>query len=137
MPAIYEHAIFVTDRAIDRFGHANNQVYLTWMMQAAEAHSSAQGWPLEAYERLGAGWYVRKHEIEYLRAVKAGDELVVRTWVATLDKATSLRRYEMLRRPGLERVAIASTNWVFVDYVKQTAMRIPPEVGGSFIVVTD
>ncbi|MCW8134018.1 MAG: acyl-CoA thioesterase [Planctomycetota bacterium] len=137
MPAIFEHPVVVDGSAIDRFGHANNLVYLRWLMQAAEAHSAAQGWPLAAYERLGAGWFVRKHEIEYLRPALAGDALVVRTWVATLEKVTSLRRYEILRRPGGEKLAVASTHWVFVDFAKQAARRIPPEVGGCFEVVPD
>lgn len=137
MPAIYEHSIVVDPSAIDRFGHANNLVYLKWLMQAAMAHSTAQGWSLDAYEKLGAGWFVRKHEIEYLRPALAGDELVVRTWVANVEKITSLRRYEILRRPGLEKLALASTNWVFVDYSKQAACRIPPEVSGRFEVVPD
>lgn len=135
MPAIYEHALTVDERAIDRFGHANNQVYLAWLMQAAEAHSAAQGWPLEAYERLGAGWFVRKHEIEYLRPALAGDELIVRTWVASLEKITSLRRYEVLRGPNAEKLAVASTNWVFVDFDKQAPCRIPEAVASKFEVV--
>ncbi|MBI3829224.1 MAG: acyl-CoA thioesterase [Planctomycetes bacterium] len=135
MPAIYEHRLSVRASAIDRFGHANNQVYLAWLMQAAEAHSTAQGWPLEAYEHLGAGWFVRKHEIEYLRPALAGDELIVRTWVATLEKVTSLRRYEILRGPDAEKLAVASTNWVFVDFAKQSPCRIPEEVARSFEVV--
>ncbi len=53
MPAIYEHSVSIAPEAIDRLGHVNNLVYLSWMIKAALAHSAAQGWPTDRYERLG------------------------------------------------------------------------------------
>ena len=52
MPAIFEHNLVVAAKSIDRLGHVNNLVYLAWMQAAALAHSAAQGWPPERYERL-------------------------------------------------------------------------------------
>ena len=44
---------------------------------AALAHSAAEGWPAEAYQKLGAGWVVRSHQIEYLQPAFPGDQIVV------------------------------------------------------------
>src|SRR5262245_11355460 len=98
MPAIYEHSHTVEPEEIDALGHAGNIHYLRWTQAAALAHSAAQGWPEEAYQQLGLGWVVRSHEIEYLRPALAGDELIVRTWVARFKRVTSLRRYQILRK---------------------------------------
>ena len=65
MPAIFEYHHTVCDDEIDVLGHANNVCYVAWMQDAALAHSAAQGWPAEAYGRLGMGWVVRSHAIEY------------------------------------------------------------------------
>ena len=97
MPAIFEFPHIVTADEIDVLGHANNLCYLSWMQAAALAHSAAQGWPAEAYQRLGLGWVVRSHEITYERPALEGDSIVVRTWVAGFKRASSVRRYDMLR----------------------------------------
>ena len=99
MPAVYEHHHTVTAKEIDQLGHANNIAYVRWMQWAATAHSDAQGWTLKDYQALGAGWVVRSHKIEYRRPAFEGDRIVVRTWVAAMDKVTSLRKYE-IRRPS-------------------------------------
>src|SRR6185295_10960920 len=101
MPSIYQYSHVVSDDEIDTaIGHVNNLEYLKWMQSAAIAHSAAQGWPAEAYQKLGAGWVVRSHQIEYLRPAFPADEIVVRTWVADFKKVTSLRRYEIVRASG-------------------------------------
>jgi acyl-CoA thioester hydrolase len=135
MPAVFEYRHTVRPDEIDPLGHANNVVYLEWMQAAAVAHSARQGWPGEAYRRLGRGWVVRSHHIEYRQPAVAGDEIVVRTWVATMKKVSSLRRFQILR--DRETLAVAETNWAFVDYATNRPVRIPPEVAQAFQIVTE
>ena len=73
------HALTITAAAddIDELGHVSNLVYLRWVLDAALAHSAAAGWDHAAYRRLGAVFVVRRHEIDYLAPVVAGDEVVV------------------------------------------------------------
>jgi acyl-CoA thioester hydrolase len=139
MPAIFEYRHSVTDAEIDDvLRHVNNLAYLKWMQMAAMAHSAAQGWPTEAYLKLGAGWVVRSHQIEYLSPALPGDEIVVRTWVADLGKATSLRRYKIVRGGAQETVlAVAATDWAFIQFANHVPRRIPPEVAGAFEIVPD
>ena len=135
MPARYVHTHVVKPEEIDFQGHAGNEVYLHWLNAAAAAHSAAQGWPLAAYRKLGAGFVVRRHEIEYRIPALAGDELRITTWVASLEKVTSFRRYEVLRPSDGARIATAGTLWAFISYQTGRLLRIPPEVAGAFEVV--
>lgn len=135
MPALFEYLHTVRGDEIDELGHAHNLAYLHWMIQAALAHSAAQGWPAEAYLKLGAGWVVRSHSITYLSPAFQGDEVLVRTWVAEFRRATSLRRYEMLRRQDGARLAQASTQWAFIDFATRTLRRVPPEVAQAYEVI--
>jgi acyl-CoA thioester hydrolase len=136
MPEIFEFHHTVADSEIDSLGHANNVAYVDWMQLAAAAHSSAQGWPGPRYREIGKGWVVRSHHIEYLQPAYAGDRIVVRTWVATLKKATSLRRYRILLVPDEAVLATAETLWAFIDYATRLPQRIPTEVAESFPIVT-
>jgi acyl-CoA thioester hydrolase len=135
MPAVYEHFHTVLPEEIDALGHANNLCYLKWMQAAALAHSAAQGWPVEAYRELGSGWVVRSHQIEYLRPTFAGEELVVRTWVAGFRKVTSLRRYRILRHCDQRLLAVGATDWAFVNYGSGMPTRVPAEIISSFEIV--
>ncbi|HVX10476.1 MAG TPA: acyl-CoA thioesterase [Pirellulales bacterium] len=132
MPAVYEHQHVVMPDEIDELGHANNLVYLRWLQDAALAHSAVQGWPPETYQRLGLGWVVRSHEITYERPALAGDAVVVRTWVASFRRASSVRRYDVIRQRDGKRLATAATNWAFVDYSTGLPTRILPQIIESF-----
>lgn len=135
MPAVYLHHHRVASDEIDPLGHANNVSYVQWMQDAAVAHSSAQGWPGPRYQEIGSGWVVRGHEIEYLLPAFAGEDLVIETWVTTMKKATSVRRYIMRRSGDGAILATAQTRWAFVSYETGLPARIPPEVATAFEVV--
>jgi acyl-CoA thioester hydrolase len=135
MPDVFEYPLTVSDGDIDELGHANNVVYVAWMQAAALAHSAAQGWPGERYRQAGMGWVVRSHRIGYILPAFAGDALLVETWVATLKKATSLRRYRILRRSDGQLLAEAETDWAFIDYATGKPTRIPVEIVHAFPVV--
>ncbi len=137
MPAIYDHRHLVVPAEIDILGHANNLTYLQWMIDAALAHSSIQGWPNDRYLKRGSGWVVRAHQITYLRSAVDGDELTVRTWIARWRSASSTRRYHILRATDDLLLATASTEWAYVDFDRQRPIRIPREVSEAFEVVGD
>lgn len=137
MPAIYEHRHTVIDSEIDDQGHVNNVEYLRWMNRAAVDHSTAQGWPPERYLETGGGWVVRTHRIDYLLPAFTGEEIVVRTWVANFNKATSVRRYHIIRTCDNATLAKAETNWAYISLVHRVPRRIPPELASAFELVPD
>jgi acyl-CoA thioester hydrolase len=136
MPAVYEHIHTVAAAEIDELGHAGNLVYLQWTQAAAIAHSALQGWPAEAYRRLGAGFVVRSHQIEYLRPAYVGERIVVRTWVADFRRASSLRKYEIRHADDGGLLARAETLWAFVNLASGRPTRIPPDLEAAFEIVS-
>jgi acyl-CoA thioester hydrolase len=137
MNQVYEHFHTVGEEEIDILGHANNVMYVEWMQAAAVAHSAALGWPGERYRRLGIGWVVRSHQIEYRQPAYAGQQIVVRTWVAEMKKVTSLRRYQIVRLSDEAILAEAQTNWAFISYSTGQPFRIPVEIAAAFPVKGD
>jgi acyl-CoA thioester hydrolase len=137
MPAVFEHQVTVAPQDIDALGHASNLCYLRWMQDAAVGHTTAQGWSGEDYLSLGAGWVVRSHQIEYLQPARVDEELVVQTWVATMGKVRSLRRYRVRRRTDGVELARGATDWAFVDHASGAPRRVPPEVRDAFEVVEE
>jgi acyl-CoA thioester hydrolase len=137
MPRIYTHRLTVPDDVIDVNRHVNNLAYLRWMQDIATAHSVAQGWPLERYLEIGAGWFVRSHFVEYLRPAFAGDGLIVHTWVAGITQRSSPRRYLFVREDGGQHIARAETLWVWVNFATGRPARIPSEVAAAFVILAD
>ena len=135
MPTVYEHLHAVTAHDIDRQGHANNLRFLQWMIDAAVAHSAAQGWPSERYEESGAGWVVRRHAIQYFASAFDGDEIVVQTWVSELGKATSVRQYRIFNCQSAVLLAGGETEWAFIGFEHRVPRRIPQDVRSAFDVV--
>ncbi len=135
MPALFEYHHTVRDDEIDAQGHANNVCYVAWMQDAALAHSAAQGWPAQAYQRQGMGWVVRSHTIEYRQSARAGDEITVETWVANFKRVTSLRRYRIIRQVDGVLLATAETRWAFIDYATGQPHRVPMEIVRAFEIV--
>lgn len=139
MPAVFYHPHRITADDVDVLGHANNLAYLKWMQTAALGHSAAQGWSGARYREFGFGWVVRSHQIEYLQPAFPDQEIVIKTWVADMQKITSLRRYHILRLVKDREILLAeaATNWVFIHYASGTPKRIPPEVAEAFVVVPE
>ena len=135
MPAIYEHYCTVKASDIDLLGHVNNLIYLSWMIDAAVAHSRAQGWSQKEYQQHGAGWVVRSHKIEYLQPAFMDNEVVVRTWVSDFRRIRSTRQYRIERRADGVLLAESHTDWVWVSYKTWQPCRIPEEVIQSFEIV--
>ncbi len=137
MPAIFEYEHLVVDDEIDELAHVNNAFYIHWMQSAAVAHSSAQGWTSARYRQLDAAWVARTHQIEYLQPAGPGDLIIVRTWVADMQRASSLRRYEMIRASDRTALARAETRWAFIRLSTGRPTRIPLDVQNAFELVTD
>jgi acyl-CoA thioester hydrolase len=124
----FTHRFVVAPSDIDDLGHAGNVTWVSWVNEAAGAHSLAIGLGLEGYRKLGMIWVVRRHDIEYLAAAYEGEELEAVTWVASLRGATSLRRTSIRRASDGALLARAATTWVLLALPSGRPMRVPKEL---------
>ena len=115
---------------IDELGHVSNQVYLRWILEVAMAHSRSLGWDHAQYLTLGASFVVRRHEIDYIAPVVAGQRISAETWVDDWRQASCLRKTELLRDG--KPVARAQTTWAFITLASGRPTRIPDEIRGLF-----
>ena len=132
MNAIHEYTLVIPAEAIDANRHANNVEYVRWMQEAAISHADAAG-GTTATRAAGASWVVRSHHVEYLRPVFADETVTLQTWVSTLRKTSSLRKYRFVR--GSELIARGETMWVFVDASTGRPRAIPEGVLSVFVLV--
>ncbi len=126
----FEMPIEVSPDAIDEMGHANNVETVRWVERVGRAHLEAVGFPLDRLFETGGAFVARRHEIDYLKPTFLGDRLTVRTRVASMGGARSVREVAIYR--GEEEVARARTEWVFVDLESGRPRRVAPEIVAAF-----
>jgi acyl-CoA thioester hydrolase len=130
VPEPFELAITAAPADIDELGHVSNLVYMRWVLEVAEAHSVARGWGHAEYKAAGSGFVVRRHEIDYLAQVTAGQHVIARTWVETWKAASCVRRTDILRDD--KPVARAATTWAFISFTSGRPQRMPDELVALF-----
>ena len=126
----FRFPITAADADIDELGHVSNLVYLRWVLETATAHSIAVGWGHPEYRALGAVFVVRRHELDYLASVLAGQQLVAETWVESWRAASCVRRTAISRDRTI--VAQAATTWAFVSTATGRPLRIPDHLRARF-----
>ncbi len=133
---VFRYSFTIPADAIDGNGHVNNVAYVQWMQEAAIRHFDALGGePL--MRTAGATWVVHSHKIEYLAPAFVGEEIEVRTWIASARRVRSVRRYEFVRRADGKVLVRGETDWVFVDARDGRPMAIPENIMAVFPIVGD
>jgi len=128
-PVRFERAFPVTPADIDDLGHVNNVVYVRWVQDVAAAHWEAA---TTAAERAGVGWVVLRHEIDYKHPARAGDEVVVCTWVGPPAAATFERHTEIVRAADRRLLARARSLWCPINPKTGRVQRIDPTLHDRF-----
>jgi len=122
--------IIATDADVDEVGHVSNVVYVKWIQDVAMAHSVANGWDFPAYQAFGAVFVVRRHEVDYIAPIVAGQTIVATTWVDGWRPASCVR-YTELTRDG-KVVARGATTWALMSLTTGRPQRIPEHLAAAF-----
>jgi acyl-CoA thioester hydrolase len=137
MANIFKHSFEVPAEVIDANGHVNNVAYVQWMQDVAMMHSEALGGTAELYAELGTSWVIRSHFVEYKRPAFAGELIEAFTWVASVKKARSQRKYKFVRQSDGAVLAVAATDWVYVDAKTGRPKVIDEQMSSRFEVVAE
>jgi len=125
-PNPYTMKVQVLPEEIDQLGHANNRVYLNWIMTAAYAHSESLGLSVDDYLNIGVAMVAKRHELNYIAATFANDDLIIGTWIATNDnRFNSKRKYQIIRLADVKTVLRAETDWVSMNTKNGKPQRMP------------
>jgi acyl-CoA thioester hydrolase len=117
---------------MDILGHVNNAVYLNYLEHVAIEHTQSLGFDHARLRELGGQFVVRRHEIDYLGAAVAGDELAITTWPEQMSGARALRGYLIADAATNRRLVTARTLWAWVDLHSFAPRPIPQEILDAF-----
>lgn len=131
--ARFIHHITVNEKEIDSLNHVNNEVYLKWLITAAEAHSLFLGYGIEKFLESGCVFVVRRHELDYLLPAYLGEKLRIETWVSSSQGARSMREYQIIRESDQKVLMDAKTPRVYIDLKSGRPTLIPKEMSEKYM----
>jgi len=119
-----------TDAASRAVDHVSNVEYVRWLDQCGQQHLASLGWASDSLIASGAMWFVARHEIDYRLEARAGESLVLATWVRDVRRVKSWRDTMVWRvtTAGPETVCTASTLWVHVDLERRRGVSPPADM---------
>ncbi len=83
-------------------------------------------------DQASVGWVVLRHEIDYHAAGLLADELIVRTWVGTIERLSFERHTEIIREADRKLLARARTLWCPINPETGRPKRVRPELRELF-----
>jgi acyl-CoA thioester hydrolase len=113
---------------IDQNGHVNNAVYLNYAEALTVEHAEAAGYGRAWTEAHGGAWVIRRHEIEYLRPARLGDELDLEVRVELVRGVRGIRLTTICRVADGLPVARVRSEWVWVRLSDGRPTRVPAEL---------
>ena len=122
---VFEKQIIVTEAHLDAMQHVNNVAYLQWVQDVARDHWECR---VPREERTKYAWVVLDHFIEYKQSALLGDTVLVKTYVAGWQGATSVRIVEMYRGDQQVLLAKAKTTWCLLNRESLRPARIPENI---------
>lgn len=125
---VHQKTIRVAREDLDDLQHVNNVRYLEWIQDISREH-----WMLKAPESLNkvVVWVVLSHHISYKKAAFLGDELLVKTHIASNSGVTSKRVVEIIHRErGL--LVRSETDWCLLKASTLKPMRISDSIKELF-----
>lgn len=132
--ARYSLPIAVQPQDIDALGHVNNVVYVRWIQDVAVAHWRALATPREQADVL---WVVVRHEIDYQRPARIGDQVVAETWVGEAQRTAFERHTEILRSSDRKVLVRAKTVWCPIDPATGRPKPVSDELRARWSVLAE
>jgi acyl-CoA thioester hydrolase len=128
----YRRRFRVRGYEVGATNRVHESVFLNYVQQAAFEASAEAGYDIRRYHAMGAIWVIRKQTIAYLDSLVYGDAVDVTTWVSDFRRVRSNRECELRRTSDGRVVALAQTDWVYVDVASLFPRRIAPEMIDAF-----
>jgi acyl-CoA thioester hydrolase len=109
---------------IDRMGHVNNAVYLSYLETARLHYFKELGGVIDWYKE---GVILGRVEINYKVPITLLDNLHVKTWCTRIGNKSFDLSYSILKKDGEEEIEMANAITVMVcyDYVLKKSIAIP------------
>ena len=115
---------------IDDMNHVNNVVYTRWIQDISIAHWKNNTIGVKGLDKLG--WFMRRHEIDFLQQALLNDKLEAFTW-PEFPKGLKVVRNVVIVNTETKKIIMKShTTWVMVNLETGRPVPMPDEIANLF-----
>lgn len=115
---------------VDREGHLSLRSLFEFLQEAAIRHADQCGAGSHAKETRGASWVLHRMAVSVARYPRYEEPLRVVTWSSGIRGFKGFREFHAFC--GGERVATASSVWLYFNLATKALCRVPREIAAGF-----
>lgn len=104
---------------------------LNMLQEAAIIHADKIGYSMRNVHETGVAWILVQWRVRLLSKAYWDQNVTVRTWPRTMERAKSERDFEIVSEDG-NVVAIGESVWVLVSTTTGRIVRITPEIASAY-----
>ena len=127
--SIFETELNVRPDDIDMFKHVHNSKYLDYVLAARyEQMEKFYGMSWEKFSEQGYGWVVAKVSINFKRALKMGDKMIIRTGILEMNEKGSNVQFEIINKATGKVSSDGVFDYVMIDLATQRSCKVNEEM---------
>lgn len=104
---------------------------LSWLQEAAIAHSDSLGFTLDYMAENHWGWSIINWHVKINRMPKHAEEITVQTWSDQCRKIQAQRSFYLFDEAG-EKLLDGASRWIFMDFEKRKPTSVPEHMIDSY-----
>ncbi|MHB1686400.1 MAG: acyl-CoA thioesterase [Ignavibacteriaceae bacterium] len=129
MYSVFESEIKIRPDDIDLNNHVHNTKYLDFVLAARyEQMVRDYKMSMEEFHRLDYNWVISVTHIEYKRALKLEDKIIVRTQIDSVNGAQSKVNFWIIKKDNGKVAAEGYIIYTMVSLKSGKPIRIPEEI---------
>jgi YbgC/YbaW family acyl-CoA thioester hydrolase len=131
----FETELAVRPDDIDMNQHVHGSRYQDYVLTARyDQMARCYGMAMDEFTKLGLGWVIRTAHLDYKRALRMGDTMIVRTWVEEMFKDGVRVHFEIVKQPAGKLACDGWFHYTMVNTTTGRAEELPAEVVKKYSV---
>lgn len=116
---------------VDKKNNLTLKGFLKYLVDTAAKHSNNAGYGLNNIPNTKVAWLILNWRVQIFRYPKTSEMIHITTWARSMSKLYSYRDFEVFDDFG-NRIAIASSKWVLVNFYTKSIAKISQEIIDSY-----
>ena len=129
MHSIFESEIIIRPDDIDMNDHVHNTKYLDYVLAARyDQMQKDYKMSMNEFHKLDYNWIVSATHIEYMRALKLGDKIIVKTQIDSVSGAQSKVNFWIIKKENSKIAAEGYLLYTMISKKTGKPIRIPEDI---------
>lgn len=123
---VYSFSGHVRFSEIDESGKLTLYSLINYLQDCATFHGETTGYGLRKNLEHHRAWVIASLQLHVIRYPLFDEEITVSTWVTKIRGMIATRQFSLINQTG-EVLALASSEWVFMNMEEMQPVHVPPE----------